>query len=229
MGEPHRCTLLHLASIPGLALCIATSPVFANTCVDASGSWNGTEAGSFTCTAAGETETFAFNESLYITINQTGCTASYEVPGSGVIGGVSRTLSLSGSSITASGEFLFALPGYNVTFTRNQVNLSGSFGSINNASVSGTGQAAGTIEGIPFTCTGSSTANIYRAPPLQDSDGDLVAEAADNCPTVANFSQLDTDADGRGDALNRGLAARTGVGARAAQMKAAGLGADQVQ
>lgn len=35
-----------------------------------------------------------------------------------------------------------------------------------------------------------------------DSDGDGLAEACDNCPTVANFDQADTDADGVGDACD---------------------------
>jgi hypothetical protein len=32
-----------------------------------------------------------------------------------------------------------------------------------------------------------------------DRDGDGVADAADNCPDVANVNQYDTDGDGSGD------------------------------
>ncbi|QIK66372.1 hypothetical protein G7072_08375 [Nocardioides sp. HDW12B] len=35
--------------------------------------------------------------------------------------------------------------------------------------------------------------------PVVDADGDSVADSRDNCPTVANKSQVDTDADGTGD------------------------------
>jgi hypothetical protein len=36
----------------------------------------------------------------------------------------------------------------------------------------------------------------------QDADGDGVPEAVDNCPGVANASQLDADGDGFGDACD---------------------------
>jgi len=36
----------------------------------------------------------------------------------------------------------------------------------------------------------------------QDQDGDRTADLADNCPTVENFYQLDTDSDGMGDACD---------------------------
>lgn len=38
------------------------------------------------------------------------------------------------------------------------------------------------------------------APPIDDSDDDLVPDDEDNCPDVANSSQWDTDDDGEGDA-----------------------------
>ncbi|HTO69737.1 MAG TPA: DVUA0089 family protein [Myxococcota bacterium] len=37
---------------------------------------------------------------------------------------------------------------------------------------------------------------------LSDSDGDGIADASDDCPTVANASQTDTDGDGVGDACD---------------------------
>jgi hypothetical protein len=42
-----------------------------------------------------------------------------------------------------------------------------------------------------FTCIGN-----------QDTDGDGVTDASDNCPTTANSDQLDTDGDGIGDACD---------------------------
>ncbi len=38
------------------------------------------------------------------------------------------------------------------------------------------------------------------APPVIDTDGDGIADATDNCPTMANADQKDTDGDGIGDA-----------------------------
>jgi hypothetical protein len=40
------------------------------------------------------------------------------------------------------------------------------------------------------------------APTITDTDGDGVADSADNCPTVANAGQADADNDGKGDACD---------------------------
>ncbi|MGI5860855.1 MAG: thrombospondin type 3 repeat-containing protein [Myxococcales bacterium] len=47
---------------------------------------------------------------------------------------------------------------------------------------------------------------------LADSDGDGVADGADNCPTVPNADQADTDADGLGDACEAAPSDRDGDG-----------------
>ena len=39
-------------------------------------------------------------------------------------------------------------------------------------------------------------------PPPPDADGDGVSDSTDNCPTVSNADQLDTDGDGQGDACD---------------------------
>ncbi|MFT3710059.1 MAG: phosphodiester glycosidase family protein [Archangium sp.] len=43
---------------------------------------------------------------------------------------------------------------------------------------------------------------MMRAEPPTDSDGDGVIDLRDNCPTVKNANQLDTDHDGEGDACD---------------------------
>jgi hypothetical protein len=48
---------------------------------------------------------------------------------------------------------------------------------------------------ISFVCHGAT-------PPPPDADGDGVADASDNCPSVANPGQVDTDGDGTGDACD---------------------------
>jgi len=47
----------------------------------------------------------------------------------------------------------------------------------------------------------ANTARLYGAP-VTDADGDGVLDTVDNCPTVANKSQLDTDKDKKGDACD---------------------------
>lgn len=50
-------------------------------------------------------------------------------------------------------------------------------------------------------CGGGGGGGGGTTPPA-DSDGDGVANTSDNCPTVANANQLDTDSDGQGDACD---------------------------
>ncbi len=52
------------------------------------------------------------------------------------------------------------------------------------------------VAGKTFTDSGSANCNA----PASDSDGDGIADNADDCPTVANADQADSDADGLGDA-----------------------------
>jgi hypothetical protein len=48
----------------------------------------------------------------------------------------------------------------------------------------------------------SATFSAPVPPPPPDADGDGVADASDNCPTVANADQADQDADGLGNACD---------------------------
>src|SRR5215467_295718 len=49
-------------------------------------------------------------------------------------------------------------------------------------------------------CGGGST--DQQDPPIVDHDGDGIADSADNCPSIANADQKDTDQDGLGDACD---------------------------
>lgn len=57
---------------------------------------------------------------------------------------------------------------------------------------------------------GGAAGDVVQVGTCADADGDLVQDAADNCPTVANFDQVDSDRDGIGDACETGC----GNGAR---------------
>ncbi len=54
-------------------------------------------------------------------------------------------------------------------------------------------------DGNGGSANGSVAVTVTMASTGPDSDGDTVADATDNCPSVANANQLDTDSDGAGD------------------------------
>ena len=59
----------------------------------------------------------------------------------------------------------------------------------------------------PFSATGSRAFTVVPLPPGEpppppDADGDGVLDASDNCPSISNANQADTDGDGRGNACD---------------------------
>ncbi|MFM1935658.1 MAG: hypothetical protein RI990_617, partial [Planctomycetota bacterium] len=68
---------------------------------------------------------------------------------------------------------------------------------------------------------------IAPAARAQDADGDGIADAADNCPLVANADQADCDQDGVGDACQSSESRTTGnMGAFGSGVTASGTLAD---
>jgi hypothetical protein len=55
---------------------------------------------------------------------------------------------------------------------------------------------------VPEAQVAVSVIDSYVAEPTVDSDGDGIADVVDNCPTIANPNQLDSDGDGTGDSCD---------------------------
>lgn len=53
-----------------------------------------------------------------------------------------------------------------------------------------------------FAATTDNPSNSWLTAPAPDADYDAVPDASDNCPSVFNINQFDTDADGQGDACD---------------------------
>ena len=61
-----------------------------------------------------------------------------------------------------------------------------------------------TAYGEVFDVTGNSTDNLTGNPAVDDTDGDGIVDANDNCKLFANTNQLDSDSDGLGDVCDGG-------------------------
>ena len=55
---------------------------------------------------------------------------------------------------------------------------------------------------VPEDQTAVAVIDSYVAEPTIDSDGDGFADVVDNCPTISNSNQLDSDGDGTGDSCD---------------------------
>jgi hypothetical protein len=125
-------------------------------CADIAGNWNFSESGTVTCTIGGETETETVSGTGTYTIEQNGCNISWEVPGFDA----PRTGTIEGKNIQVSGKFVVA---EGASFTQNTLTAQGTLSEDNNTiNLNSSGIATGTIEGMSFSCTGTSTVVLTR-------------------------------------------------------------------
>ncbi len=125
-------------------------------CVNIAGRWRASETITATCSALGETETETLSGEGDIIIRQTDCNINYTVPTLNV----SRTGSIEGNTLTLTGPLAFAaIDG--VRFTENMASISGT---VNGGTVvlNGTGIARGSVEGVSFSCTATSSGRLTR-------------------------------------------------------------------
>lgn len=130
-------------------------------CTDLSGRFFAGETASVTCALAGQPpETVTESGQGTVDLTENDCNVSYTVPGINV----SRSGPINGDTLSLTGPFVIAQPdsGSTVVFTQNSVTISGQITGDSRVDLTGTGFAAGTIDGSSFTCSGNSTGQLNR-------------------------------------------------------------------
>jgi hypothetical protein len=145
--------------------CVCSSSENILVCPDIAGKWNFTNSGVVTCSGGGETDTEYPSGSgtacITLTQNSTqnSCNVSWIVPGTDY----SRSGTVTGNSIQVSGIFVVPLV-EGVNITQNSYSASGTISEdTNTINLNGEGSAAGSYEGIGFTCTGTDEATFTRS------------------------------------------------------------------
>ncbi len=135
-------------------------------CANIAGQWDATETITVTCVAQGfPPETITQTGSGSITMQQSGCNISYTIPQINFL----RSGTINGNSIHMTGKFVEAPQ---CVITQNLVTVDGTVENDRRISLSGTGVAEGTCEGVFVRCDGTSTAVMTRDLP------DLIVTAA---------------------------------------------------
>lgn len=136
---------------------VSNGRLVAIACIDMAGTYRVRESGAVTCTVGGERETETTDSTRTIPLEQNGCHVSYVPPE----GNFPREGTIAGNSINFSGQFVFALEG-DLRATQNVATIKGQIIDEGEFTADGSGIATGTIDGQPFSCTGSSTAVFKR-------------------------------------------------------------------
>lgn len=125
-------------------------------CDDISGDWDYSDDGTVRCSGGGETYKDDVSDSGTITIEQDGCTISWDAGYD-----ASRNGSIKGRSIKVSGECAVALVD-GVDFTKNTYTAKGTING-DKITLRGKGKASGSYEGIRFSCTVKDTVVLTRS------------------------------------------------------------------
>ncbi|MDD5321200.1 MAG: hypothetical protein PHD43_11425 [Methylococcales bacterium] len=126
-------------------------------CINIAGRWSVSESGTGTCVYAGIIDSVPLSGSGTVDILQNGCNISYVTPSFNVV----RSGQITGNQINFSGAFFVPLDA-GITIFQNSFTLTGTVNEEKQFTLKGTGVAAGTAYGIPFSCTENSTAEFSQ-------------------------------------------------------------------
>jgi len=125
-------------------------------CVDIAGIWNAVETATATCMVLGQTETLTQSAMGQVDIKQDGCNISYTVPELDI----PRVGTIDGDMVSYTGPLVVPFLD-DVEFTKNNVSINGTVNG-NRIDLTGTGEASGTVDGLPFSCEGNSMSVFTR-------------------------------------------------------------------
>lgn len=139
-------------------------------CSYIAGNWNGSETGTYTMTAEGESESFPLNSQGEVFLNQNYCSVSYTLTNKYMSS--ERTGTISGNKVTFTGQFAFPVsqPDLQVKFTKNSMITTGVINQdLTRIDFTGSGTAAGSAvfygERINFTIIGNTKGTFTRDKP----------------------------------------------------------------
>jgi len=121
------------------------------------GAYEVTETFTYTIAAGGQSQTNTVMGSGIITLSQSGNSVQYTVPMTNVL----RTGTITGNSLALGGDFV-EISSSDATLTSNSVSISVDISNEYVFSATGQGFAAGSVNGIPFTITGTAKATLTR-------------------------------------------------------------------